>query len=304
MLSYHDLKRHPRVLRAFTSLDPEEFAMLLIPFEKAWQDYINRHYIHKSRKRRYGGGRKPHLVAIEDKLLFILFYFKVYPLQEVIAYVFGMSQGRANEWIYKLSPILESALGEVQCLPERDPQNLKHVLARCLSVDFLIDGTDRPVHRPTDPIEQKDQYSGKKKGHRLKNNIIGDIEERLVRYLSETYPGRVHDKRICDIEELVFPSDIGLFQDTGFQGYHPEGVTIYQPKKKPKGKELTSEEKAENKIISSIRVLIEHIISGVKRCRIVKDIFRNTTAYFADQVMEIACGLHNFRTTLRYNTLE
>jgi hypothetical protein len=138
----------------------------------------------------------------------------------------------------------------------------------------------------------------------VKNNLIGDVEERLVRYLSETYPGRIHDKRICDAEELVFPSDIGLFQDTGFQGYHPADVHIYQPKKKPKGKELTPEEKAENKIISSIRILIEHIIAGVKRCRIVKDVFRNTKRYFADQVMEIACGLHNFRTTLRYNSLE
>ena len=51
-------------------------------------------------------------------------------------------------------------------------------------------------------------------------------------------------------------------------------------------------------------MLIAHIIAGVKRCRIVKDVFRNTKLYFADQVMEIACGLHNFRTTLRYNTLE
>ncbi len=108
----------------------------------------------------------------------------------------------------------------------------------------------------------------------MKNNLIGDVEDRLVRYLSETYPGRVHDKHICDAEELVFPSDIGLFQDTGFQGYHPAGVHIYQPKKKPKGKELTPEEKAENTIISSIRILIEHIIAGVKRCRIVKDVFR------------------------------
>ncbi len=93
----------------------------------------------------------------------------------------------------------------------------------------------------------------------MKNNLIGDVEDRLVRYLSETYPGRVHDKHICDGEELVFPPDIGLFQDTGFQGYHPAGVHIYQPKKKPKGKELTPEEKAENTIISSIRILIEHI---------------------------------------------
>ena len=115
MLSYHDLKPNPRVLRAFTSLDPAEFEMRLIPFEKAWKDYINRYYIHKkSRKRRYGGGRKPHLVAIEDKLLFMLFYFKVYPLQAVIARLFGMSQGRANAWIDKLTPIFESALGAAQ----------------------------------------------------------------------------------------------------------------------------------------------------------------------------------------------
>jgi hypothetical protein len=107
MLSYHDLKSNSRVLRAFTSLDPAEFEMLLIPFEKAWNDYINRYYIHKkSRKRRYGGGRKPRLVAIEDKLLFILFYFKVYPLQAVLARLFGMSQGRANEWIYKGSLVI------------------------------------------------------------------------------------------------------------------------------------------------------------------------------------------------------
>ena len=143
-----------------------------------------------------------------------------------------------------------------------------------------------------------------KKRHTVKNTLIGDVEERLVRYLSETYPGRIHDKRICDEEEPVFPSDIGLFQDPGFQGYHPAGVDIYQPKKKPKGKELTPEEKAENKILSSIRILMEHIIAGVKRCRIVKDVFRNTKEFFADQVMEIACGLHNFRTTFRQHALE
>ncbi len=106
MLSYHTLKEKPRVLRALTSLDPDEFETLLIPFEQAWEAYVTQHVRpKKARKRRYGGGRKPHLLTIEDKLLFILFYFKVYPLQEVIAACFGMSQGRANEWIHKLSPI-------------------------------------------------------------------------------------------------------------------------------------------------------------------------------------------------------
>jgi hypothetical protein len=105
-------------------------------------------------------------LLIEDKWLFLLFYFTVYPLQEVIARIFGMSQGRAQEWRYTLTPILETALGEAQCLPERDPQNLEQVLAFCVAVDFLIDGTERPLHRPPDPIEQKEQSSGKKKGIR------------------------------------------------------------------------------------------------------------------------------------------
>ncbi len=114
----------------------------------------------------------------------------------------------------------------------------------------------------------------------------------------------MHDKRICDLEELVFAPEINLFQDSGFQGYEPPGVTIYQPKKKPKGQERTVEAKAENQIISSIRMMVEPIISGVKRCRIVKDIFRNTKAFFADQAMELACGLHNFRTRLRDQIVE
>ena len=166
MLSYLTLKDKPRVLRAFTSLEREEFKTLLIPFEQAWDAYVRDQFRHKkARKRRSGGGRKPHLLAIEDKLFFILFYFKVYPLQEVIAAFFGMSQGRANEWIHKLSPILESALGAAQCLPERNPQNLEQVLALCASMDFIIDGTERPVQRPLDVIEQTDQYSGKKKAY-------------------------------------------------------------------------------------------------------------------------------------------
>ena len=171
MLSYHTLKHNPRILRALTSLNPEEFATLLIPFQQAWDAYVSEHYRHKdSRKRRYGGGRKPRLGTIEDKLLFIMFSFKVYPLQEVIAYVFGMSQGRANEWLHKLSPLLERALGAVHCLPERDPQNLEQVLALCTSVDFVIDGTERLVHRPTAPVEQKEPYSGKKKTYGEKNS--------------------------------------------------------------------------------------------------------------------------------------
>ena len=167
MLSYQQLKHHPRVLRAFTGLDQAEFEKLLIPFAMAYHAYMyDQHVTKKARKRRYGGGRKSRLVSMEDKLLFILFYFKVYPLQEVIAFLFGTSQGRVNEWIHTLSMVLQMALGEVQALPERNPKNLEQTLALCVSVDFIIDGTERRIQRPQDPTEQKEKYSGKKKAIR------------------------------------------------------------------------------------------------------------------------------------------
>jgi hypothetical protein len=122
-----------------------------------------------------------------------------------------------------------------------------------------------------------------------------------VRYLSQTFPGRTHDKRICDEEGYVFPPGCVLFKDTGFQGFEPDNVLTYQPKKKSRNHERSVAEKAENTMISRIRILVEHVIAGVKRCRIVHDVLRNTTAHFDDLVMEIACGLHNFRTSLRYN---
>ena len=136
----------------------------------------------------------------------------------------------------------------------------------------------------------------------MKNNLIIDLEERLVRYLSGTYAGRIHDKRICDEEDSTFPPACVLFKDTGCQGFEPANISTYQPKKKPRNHELSAEDKAENQLISSIRIVVEHVIAGVKRCRIVHDVLRNTKAHFDDLVMEIACGLHNFRATLRYNT--
>jgi hypothetical protein len=150
----------------------------------------------------------------------------------------------------------------------------------------------------------KKKNIAEKKDHTVKNNLIVDIEERLVRYLSQTFAGRIHDKRICDEEDYTFPPGCVLFKDSGFQGFEPENVLTYQPKKKPRNQELSAAEKAENQRIASIRILIEHVISGVKRCRIVHEVLRNTKAQFDDLVMEIACGLHNFRTTLRDNAVE
>lgn len=111
--------------------------------------------------------------------------------------------------------------------------------------------------------------------------------------------GKKHDKKLADELEIKYPKGTVLQQDTGFQGYAPEGVIIRQPKKKPRGGELTAEEKAANRELSRVRVVIEHLISGAKRIRIVKEEMRLKVENISDNLMEIACGLHNFRTAFR-----
>ena len=101
------------------------------------------------------------------------------------------------------------------------------------------------------------------------------------------------------LQRSQFPGGSTLYKDTGYQGYEPAGVNTRQPKKKPHGGELTQAEKEQNSLISSVRIIVEHVICGIKRCRIVKDVFRNTKDKFDDLVMEIACGLHNFRRACR-----
>lgn len=298
-MRYSQLRNKPRTLRSLTGFNPSEFDALLSSFGAAWDRFVTETFEQRAnRKRAYGAGRNAHLNQLEDKLLFILFYFRQYPTQAVQGFFFGMSQAQANEWIHRLSGLLNEALGYEMQLPERRAANLEAVLSRCPSLEFIIDGTERPINRSKDKDKQKAYYSGKKKQHTVKNNLITERGGKVM-YLSGTYAGKRHDKKIADVEGYRFPPGSKLLQDTGFQGYRPEGVTIIQPKKKPRGGELTSEEKLVNRAISSLRVEVEHQIGGVKRCQILVQKFRNRVTGFVDEVIETACGLHNFRLAHR-----
>ena len=59
-------------------------------------------------------------------------------------------------------------------------------------------------------------------------------------------------------------------------------------------------ERVLNGFISGVRVVVEHVIAGVKRCRIVKEVLRLTKPGISELVMEIACGLHNLRVACRH----
>jgi hypothetical protein len=130
--------------------------------------------------------------------------------------------------------------------------------------------------------------------------VVSDLGERKVRFLSGTAPGSVHDKTLAERTAYRFPSDSELHQDIGFQAFAPAEVVIFQPIKKQPGKERSEQEREHNRLVSQIRVAVEHILAGVKRVRIVKDRFRNTKPNFDDCVMLIACGLHNLRQSVRH----
>ena len=297
-MSYGELAGKPKTLQSLTGLNPKEFDKLLKSFNLVWDGILESSMERSERQRAYGAGRKAQLELIEDKLLFILIYYRLYPTQVVQGYLFDLSQAQANEWIHRLDPVLNQALGKEQCLPEREPSKLEAVLTQCPSLEFMIDGTERGINRPKNKENQKETYSGKKKTHTVKNNVITTMDGKVV-FLSDTHEGKKHDKKIADEEGYKFPEGSQLWQDTGFQGYKQEGVETHQPKKKPRGGELTVDEKAKNQSISKVRVRVEHHISGIKRCKIVVHKFRNHLAHYADGVMETACGLHNFRVSNR-----
>ena len=119
-----------------------------------------------------------------------------------------------------------------------------------------------------------------------------------ILFLSDTYGGRVHDKRIADATPYPLPARSRLLQDLGFLAFTLPGVELLMPTKKPRGEELVLEQQRANQALHQRRLRIEHVNSSVKRCRIVKDRIRLWKEGVRDLVMDICCALHNFRVCL------
>ncbi|NER01122.1 MAG: transposase family protein, partial [Cyanothece sp. SIO2G6] len=193
-----------------------------------------------------------------------------------------------------LLEVLNQALKDLSLLPLRNGEDLRSLLQDHPTKVFNYDGTDREIERNTDQAAQGEEYSGKHKAHTVKNLTLSD-DEQYIYYLSATLPGSMHDKAIADQYPIALPEGSVLRQDLGFIGHQPQGCIIEQPYKKPKNKELTFSQKLYNKLLAQLRIKIEHANSGIKRLRILKDTIRLKGAKIRDQIMEVACGLHNLR---------
>ena len=298
-MNYQEIKTNPTQFLTLTSLTPEEFQALLPTFQSHWVRYYRYHTL-EGKLRKLPNFRAERntrtLPTACDKLFFLLTYLKTYPLQQFQAASFSISQGKVSQWVKLLLPLLKESLSELGMLPERRGAHLASALAKYNGEVFTLDGAERPVERSQDDDNQQDHYSGKQKDHTVKNNLICRDNQQIL-YLSETYEGKVHDKKIADEELCVFPAQSRLRMDLGYQGYQPEEVRTLLPVKKPRNSELSPDQKKYNEWVSRHRVVVEHGISGVKRCRIVKDRCRHFLTDLRDQIMLICTGLHNFRVS-------
>ena len=291
MLNIKRALKQDRLLRALTGLNSKAFQSLLLTFTQVYEQTLR----DKPRQRSVGGGRKARLRTFEHKLFYILFYFKCYPTFDLAGILFDIDRSQAHHWAHRLQPILEAALGEKKALPERQINSVQAFIERFPGVERVVmDGTERPIKRPTDSEKQKLNYSGKKKRHTRKH-LAAVNQNKQVLVLSQAREGKLHDKKFHDEEKLIgnIPAEIPIEVDTGFQGIQHQYENIRIPHKKPKGGELSEQQKSDNRKLSQSRVVCENAFAGVKRYGVVSQIYRNHKHDFDDKLMLTASGLWN-----------
>ena len=118
---FPDLQSRPTEFLDFTSLTLDEFPQLVPPFEAAFQARMAAWRMDGKPRtaRRFTVYQNCPLPTPEDRLLFILVYLKTYALQVVHGRLFGMVQGKANQWIHVLLPALLAALRTLGDAPAR-----------------------------------------------------------------------------------------------------------------------------------------------------------------------------------------
>lgn len=300
MIQTHKIFKNQRLCRALTGVSNEEFQALVPVFRQALVAY--RHIRNPKRKRKVGGGQKGKLPTTEDKLAFMLMYLKIYPTYDVMGFLTDRDRGKCCRSVQLFLPVLEMTLGRKLVMPKRKAHSLKEVFERFPEIkDVFLDGTERRVQRPCAKKRQRKLYSGKKKGTTRKALVVS-TEKKYILYLSKTKSGRRHDKRLADKEAVLsgIPPSIAIWTDTGLQGIQHAHPRVVMPVKASRHNPLTQEQKANNRIISGIRVAVEHAIGGMKRFKASADTYRNRLPNMDDRMSAVCAGLWNFH--LQYAT--
>ena len=128
--------------------------------------------------------------------------------------------------------------------------------------------------------KQKHYYSGKKKRHTLKTQVVVSKASGMI-ICTSFCNGKTHDFHLFKKSRLPLRQTTQVIVDTGYLGIHKIHSHSELPKKKSKYHPLTDADKEFNQTLASVRVLNENVIGCIKRFRIISDRYRNRRKRFA-----------------------
>lgn len=301
------LFNNPVLLKRSTGLSQLQFQELARRVAPVWNHSEWQRLSGLKRQRAIGAGHPYHLKTIEEKLFCILFWYKIYPAFWLLGMLLGFDASNACKLVVRLRPMIKKAadpqlgfyLRQMTKLKGRKKISSLDELNREFPgiLDIFIDSTEQQRLRPKKNV-QKRYYSGKKKRHTLKTQLIVGQEGKILA-LSRTYPGHFHDYDVFRRENTpaTIPRKSRVFLDRGYTGVKKDfpSHNWQLPIKRNRWKKaLTRSEKITNHKLSKKRVLVEHVISRVKKYAFLSGIFRNRLTYYRDDFRNIA-ALTNFR---------
>ena len=298
MITYQQLSKRPSTFRAMTGMTVQEFDRL---YEQVFQRYEEAEEERQNRpeRKRQGGAGHPYTNSLRERLLMTLIWLRVYPSQEMLGLLFSLHKSNVGRNLKEMMDILvEVSEGEITWpVDKRRHQQMAEIMTEFPDVQAIIDATEQAIRRPHDQNTQKMHYSGKKKRHTLKTQIVV-APDGLIREVSDSVAGSVHDltllRQTHTLDRLAEGEAAML--DAGYQGVRQDAPdrSLYHPYRASRGHPLSEEQKAANRVLSRYRIVVEHTLAQLKRFQVLAQVYRHSRALY-NLIFRIVAGLINRR---------
>jgi hypothetical protein len=295
---YDNLRRYPTVFLKMTGLRLNEFADLLddmLPrFASAEQTRLRR----ADRRRAIGGGRHADL-ASRDQILLAVLWLRQYPTNEVVGFLFGVSDSTVSRTLGRLLPLLSASGKDTMRMPDPGRKHRKELdvlLAETPQLAVIIDTFEQRVQRSKDRAEADAHFSGKKQQHTLKGQVAVDVDDGTVCDVPDSVPGPTADLTVLKDSKLLdrLPEGCGALGDLAYVGIaalHPKGLGA-TPRRKPRGKDRPPDDIEFNRAFAKRRIKVEHTINRLRRYQCLNQTDRHHRRNHAPRVRAVA-GLVN-----------
>ena len=284
MITYHRLTQTPKAFPALTGLTRAEFDRLFGEYAAAADAHRDaRTHTRRGSRRlvRAAGAGHPHDLDPKTRLLLALVWLRVYPTYELLGWLFGLDKSNAWHNAQDVLAVLEGMTAFPFDRPGRGRTRLgtaDAVMAAFPDVRVVIDAKEQGFRRPAGWEEQKPFYSGKRKRHTLKNQVVCTPTGRIGS-VSKTAPGRTHDLTVLRHDGALdrLPADAGVMADKGSVGVGADagGRPVVVPAKATRNHPLTDDQKASNRVINRHRVVVEHVMAQLNRFQVLRQTFRS-----------------------------